>query len=92
MEEHTTFRPLYDRVLVDREEEPDVRNSGIYIPEQSKWMPQNGCIVAKGSGVSNDVVIGNNVVYNKYSGAEITVFDKEYLIICEDDIMAVLEE
>lgn len=93
-----TLRPLHDRVLVKRVEEGESVIGGIIIPDSAKEKPQKGEVVAVGSGrvlksgkrVEMDVKAGDNILFGKYSGAEAKIGGVEYLILREDEILAVL--
>ena len=92
-------RPLHDRILVKRLESEAKTKGGIIIPDTAKEKPQEGLVVAAGSGKVNedgkvtplDVKKGDKILFGKYSGSEITVEGEEHLIIREDDVLAVLE-
>lgn len=92
------IRPLHDRILVERIEEQEVMRSGIIIPDSAKEKPQEGKVIAVGAGkmtedgkrLAPEVKAGDRILFGKYSGAEVKVDDKEYLILREDDILAVL--
>ena len=91
------LKPLADRVLVERIED-DVQKSpgGIIIPDTAKEKPQRGKVIAVGDGrkddegkrIAMDVAAGDVVIFGKYSGSEVKVGDKEYLVMHENDIMA----
>ena len=91
-------RPLHDRVLIKRIEEQESVRGGIIIPDSAKEKPQEGEVVAAGSGkrLENGTVIplevkeGDRVLFGKYSGTEIKVDDNEYLILREDEILGIL--
>ncbi len=91
-------RPLHDRILVERLEEQEVKKGGIIIPDTAKEKPQEGRVVAAGAGkigkdgkrIALDVKAGDRILFGKYSGSEVKVDDKEYLIMREEDILAVL--
>jgi chaperonin GroES len=93
------IRPLHDRVLVERIEEQEVRKGGIIIPDTAKEKPQEGKVVAAGTGkvtedgkrLPLDVKVGERILFGKYSGSEVKLDDKEYLILREDDILAILD-
>ena len=93
------IRPLHDRILVERIEEKEVRRGGIIIPDTAKEKPQEGRVIAAGTGkvtedgkrLALDVKVGDRVLFGKYSGSEVKVDDREYLILREDDILAILD-
>ena len=93
------IRPLHDRILVERLEEQEVRRGGIIIPDTAKEKPQEGKVIAVGNGkVSDDgkkfpldVKAGDKILFGKYSGSEVKLDDKEYLIMREEDVLAILE-
>ena len=93
------MRPLRDRVLVERIEEHEQRIGGIIIPDTAKEKPQQGRVIAVGKGRVNDkgevfpldVKEGDTVLFGKYSGSEIKIEGKEYLIIREEEVLGVLE-
>ncbi|RKY93751.1 MAG: co-chaperone GroES [Candidatus Hydrothermota bacterium] len=93
-------RPLADRVLVKRIEEEEVKKSGIIIPDTAKEKPQRGEVIAVGPGrldekgqrVPMEVKVGDKVLFSKYAGNEVKIEGEEYLIMREDDILAVIEE
>lgn len=86
-------RPLADRVLVEAAAAEEKTASGIIIPDTAKEKPQRGKIVAIGNGKKEEpltVKVGDEVLYGKYAGTEITIEGKEYLIMRESDIFAIL--
>ncbi|MFA5645747.1 MAG: co-chaperone GroES [Candidatus Ratteibacteria bacterium] len=93
------IRPLGDRVVVKPLEAEEKSKGGIIIPDTAKEKPQEGKIVAAGKGKVNDdgkispleVKVGDKVLYGKYAGTEVTVNNEEYMILREDDILAVIE-
>jgi chaperonin GroES len=93
------MKPLADKVLIRRLEESGQKVRGIIIPDTAKEKPQQGEIIAVGTGwVDKDgkrhpleVKKGQKVLFGKYSGTEITVGEDEYLFVDADDIMAILE-
>ena len=93
------IRPLHDRILVKREEEKEVKKGGIIIPDTAKEKPQEGKVIAVGNGKVNDegkkvpldVKAGDKILFGKYSGSEVKIDDKEYLILREEDVLAILE-
>ena len=87
----TSFRPLGDRVAVERVEEKT--SSGIIIPDTAKEKPQRGVVVAVGTGKKDEpmtVKNGDTVLYGKYAGTEITVDGQDVLIMRESDILAIV--
>ncbi|KJE36385.1 molecular chaperone GroES [Thalassospira sp. HJ] len=93
------FRPLHDRVLVRRVESDTKTAGGIIIPDTAKEKPQEGEVVAVGSGVRKDdgsvaaldVKAGDKVLFGKWSGTEVKVDGEELLIMKESDIMGIME-
>ena len=91
-------RPLHDRVLVKRVEEKEVVKGGIIIPDTAKEKPMEGEVIAVGAGkvmddgkrATMDVKAGDRILFGKYSGTEIKIDDQDYLIMREDEILAVL--
>ncbi len=94
-----SFRPLHDRVLVKRIEAEEKTKGGIIIPDTAKEKPQEGEVVAVGSGVRNekgelvalDVKVGDRILFGKWSGTEIKLDGQDLLIMKESDILGVLE-
>ena len=92
------IRPLHDRILVERLEEKESVKGGIIIPDTAKEKPQEGKVIAVGAGKVNDdgkrinldVKVGDKILFGKYSGSEVKVDDKDYLILREEDILAIL--
>jgi chaperonin GroES len=87
------IKPLADRVLVKPQEAEAKTASGIIIPDSAKEKPQRGKVVAVGSGTKDDkmeVKVGDMVLYGKYSGTEISVDGKDYLIMKQSDILAIV--
>ena len=93
------IRPLHDRLLVERLEEKEVKKGGIIIPDTAKEKPQEAKVIAVGNGkvtdegkkIPLDVKAGDKILFGKYSGSEVKLDDKEYLIMREDDALAILE-
>jgi chaperonin GroES len=91
-------KPLADRILVRRLEEPEVKRGGIIIPDTAKEKPQQGEVVAVGPGrvtdegkrVALEVKKGDKILIGKYSGTEVKIEGSEYLIMREDDVLAVI--
>ncbi len=95
-----SIRPLFDRVLIKREEPKETIKGGIVIPDTAKEKPLEGTVEAVGEGKRNEagddfvkpvVKVGDRVLIGKYSGTDVKVLDDEYVIVREDDILAVLE-
>ncbi len=92
-------RPLHDRILVKREEEDEAKHGSIIIPDTAKEKPQRGKVVAVGNGkvteegkrVPLDVKSGDRILFGKYSGNEVKIDNEDYLILREEDILAILE-
>lgn len=87
------IKPLADRVIVEPAAAEEKTASGIIIPDTAKEKPQKGSVVAVGSGKKDEpltVKVGDHVLYGKYAGTEITVDGKEYLIMRESDIFAIV--
>ena len=87
--------PLHDRVLVRRLEEKETAKGGIIIPDTAKEKPQEGEVMAVGAGkiedgkrIPLDVKTGDRILFAKYTGTDITVDDREYLILREEEILA----
>jgi chaperonin GroES len=93
------IRPLHDRLLVERLEEKEVKKGGIIIPDTAKEKPQEAKVIAVGNGkvtdegkkIPLDVKAGDKILFGKYSGSEVKLNDKEYLIMREEDVLAILE-
>lgn len=87
------IKPLADRVLVEPQEAEEKTASGLYIPDTAKEKPQRGTVVAVGPGKKDEpmeVKVGDVVLYGKYSGTEINVDGKDYLIMRQSDIVAIV--
>ena len=92
------FRPLHDRVLIRRVEGEEKTAGGIIIPDTAKEKPQEAKVIAVGTGkvtdegkrLALDVKVGDKILFGKYSGSEVKVDDKDYLILREEDILAIL--
>lgn len=93
------IKPLGDRVLVEPVEEKEVKKGGIIIPDTAKEKPQEGKVVAVGTGKRDDkgnlipltVKKGDRILLPKYGGTEVKIDDKEYQIVREEDILAIIE-
>jgi chaperonin GroES len=94
------LRPLHDRILVQRIEEQEQKVGGIIIPDTAKEKPQQGKVIAVGAGKADkdgkriplDVQNGDTILFGKYSGQEIKVDGNEYLIMREDEVLAVVTQ
>ena len=95
------LRPLADRVIVEPLDKEEVTPGGILLPETAKEKPQEGRVVAVGPGrwdedgkkrVEMEVALDDTVIFAKYSGTEIKLDDKKYLILGEKDILAVMQK
>ena len=92
------IKPLGERVVIEVAESDVTTASGIVLPDTAKEKPQKGKVVAVGTGklldngqrAAMEVKVGDGVVFSKYSGSEIKVDDKDYLIVRESDILAIL--
>jgi chaperonin GroES len=95
-----SFRPLHDRVLVKRVKEEEKTKGGIIIPDTAKEKPQEGKIVAVGSGTRGedgkvtplDVKVGDKILFGKWSGTEVTLDGEELIIMKESDILGIVEK
>jgi chaperonin GroES len=88
-----TFKPLADRVLIETVAAEEKTASGIFIPDTAKEKPLKGTVVAVGNGKTDEpmtVKVGDTVIYGQYSGTEIKLDDKKYLIMKEADIYGIL--
>ena len=94
------FRPLHDRVVIERIDAEGKTAGGIIIPETAREKPQEGKVLAVGSGgrdesgklIPIDVKVGDRILFGKWSGTEVEINDVQYLIMKESDIMGVLVE
>ena len=87
------IKPLADRVIIEPAAAEEKTASGIIIPDTAKEKPQKGSVVAVGDGKKDEpitVKVGDNVLYGKYAGTEVTIDGKEYLIMRESDIFAIV--
>ena len=92
------LRPIGDRVIVQRLGSVEKTKSGLYLPDNAQEKPQEGKIIAVGSGrmLKNGKIVplavkaGDKIIFGKYSGSEIKVDDKEYVFLSEDDILAIV--
>ena len=93
------LKPLGDRLIIKRQEAQEKTKSGLVLPDTAKEKPQEGKVIAVGSGKLLDdgsvkaleVKSGDKVLYGKYSGTEVRVQEEDYLILREDDILAIVQ-
>ncbi|HMK36234.1 MAG TPA: co-chaperone GroES [Desulfomonilaceae bacterium] len=93
------FRPLYDRILVERVESEEKTKGGIILPDTAKEKPQQGKVIAVGQGkrledgkiIPLELKAGDTILFGKYSGSEIKIEGNEYLIMKEDDVLGLVE-
>ena len=93
------IRPLHDRIIVHRHEEGEQNSGGIIIPDTAREKPQRGTVIAAGSGTVKDggarlpldVKAGDVILFGKYPSQEIKLDGEEYLIMREDEVLAVIE-
>ena len=93
------IRPLNDRIVVERLEAEDKTAGGIYLPDAAKEKPKTGKVVAVGQGKLLDsgerskptLKKGNKIIFESYAGSEVKIDGKEYLIMREDDVLAIVE-
>jgi chaperonin GroES len=92
------IRPLGEKVLVKPAESKEIKKGGIIIPDTAKEKPQEGEIIAVGTGkrtedgkvIALDVKVGDKILFGKYSGTEVKIDDIEYLIMSQDDILGII--
>jgi len=93
-----TLRPLHDRILVKRLAEGDEKHGSIIIPDSAKEKPQEGKVIAVGTGkvteagrkIPLDVKAGDRILFGKYSGSEVKLDGQEYLTMREEDVLGIL--
>ncbi len=94
------FRPLHDRVLVERVEQENKSAGGIIIPDTAQEKPMEGKVIAAGSGTRSedgkvtplDVKAGDKILFGKWSGTEVTIDGKELIIMKESDILGIISK
>ncbi|MBN2695193.1 co-chaperone GroES [bacterium] len=92
------FRPLYDKVLVQRIEAEQKTKSGLFIPDTAKEKPLEGKVISVGAGKRADdgrelpltVKVGDHILFGKYAGTEIKIDGQEYLLMKEDEILGII--
>lgn len=96
----TVIRPLHDKILLRRDEAQSKTDSGLYLPETNKEKPMTATVEAVGSGSLNEdtgeripltVKKGDRVLISKWGGTEVKLNDREFLIVSEDDILAIID-
>ena len=93
------IRPTHDRIIVQRLDEGEQKIAGIIIPDTAKETPQQGTVIAAGSGTTKDdgkripldVTAGDTILFGKYSGQEVKLDGEEYLIMKEDEVLAIID-
>jgi len=93
------LKPLADRIVVKPTAAEEVTKGGIVLPDTAKERPQEGEVIATGSGktldsgvlVPMDVKVGDKIIYSKYGGTEVKISGNEYVILRQDDVLAVVE-
>jgi chaperonin GroES len=93
------LRPLQDRILVERVGEEEKTKGGIIIPDTAKEKPAEGKVVAVGKGkvdengkrIALEIKKGDRILFGKYSGSEVKIEDKEYLIMREEDVLGIID-
>jgi chaperonin GroES len=100
MGKSVTFRPLHDKILVKRDAADSKTATGLYLPEKAKETPRTGVIEAVGTGVLNretgeliplTVKKGQRVLFSSYSGTEVKLDGDEFLVMSEEELLAVIE-
>jgi chaperonin GroES len=94
------LKPLGDRVIAKSTEREEVTKGGIVLPDSAKEKPQEGMVIAVGPGklldsgkmAEMDVKVGDKIIYSKYGGTEVKVDGEEYIILRQEDVLAVLEK
>lgn len=94
------LKPLADRVVIEHVEQSDKTVGGIFLPDTAKEKPQEGRVAAVGTGrvldngttLAMSVKAGDHVIYSKYSGSEVKIDGKEYLIVSEKDVLAIVDK
>ena len=97
---HPTLRPIGDKVIVQRLGSAEKTKSGLYLPDSAQEKPQEGKVIAVGSGrtlkngkvVPHAVKTGDRIIFGKYAGSEIKLDDKEYVFVDSDDILAIVKD
>lgn len=93
------IRPLYDRIVVKRIDEPETSRNGIHIPDSAQEKSQEGQVMAVGRGkalqsgelTALDVKVGDRILFGKYSGSEVTLDNTEYIIVREEEVLGIFD-
>jgi chaperonin GroES len=94
------LKPLGDRVVIENVEQQELSAGGVFLPDTAKEKPQEGMVRAVGTGRTLDngtkipmgVKVGDRVIYSKYSGSEVKIDGKDYLIVSEKDVLAIVDK
>jgi chaperonin GroES len=82
------LQPMHGRVLVERLEAKDMTQGGIYIPDTAKEKLQEGEIIAVAKDATDEVAVGDHVIYKEFAGTEVKVEGKDYILLTDDDLLA----
>ena len=85
-----SLKPLADRVIVERTPPPETTSGGIVLPDTAKDKPREGTVIAAGPGRPLEVHQGDRILFSSYAGNEVNVDGKDYLIVKEEEILAIL--
>jgi len=86
------FTPIDDRILVKREEEATKTSSGIYIPDSAKEKPQRGEVIAVSKKASEDISVGDTVVFSKYGAIDLKLNDEDFVVLKLEDVLGVIKK
>lgn len=94
-----SFKPLYDKLLIKRDDAEEVSPGGLFIPKGSEETPSKGVVVAAGQGYRTEsgaildmaVTVGDRVLFGKYAGSEVEINGEKYIIIEEENILGIIE-
>lgn len=86
------FTPIDDRILVKREEEATKTASGIYIPDSAKEKPQRGEVIAVSKKASEDIAVGDTVVFSKYGAVDLRLENEDFVVLKLEDILGVIKK
>jgi len=86
------LRPLFENIIIERQEEDSVSPGGIFLPDNSREKPSKGRVLSIGKGVGDEVIRENDfVIFSRYSGTEVTVDDESFLVMSVRDVLAVVD-